>query len=284
MLKRLAVAVAASVLLSNSLCSIEKSFEVAGDCVKYADENYANKSLKIEDRKNIMDEMVAAADKFADNYDVQWRAAQAIYVYADMLYFQYQVENYEAALAKNKIKDTDDVMCKSLDLSGEQSKSLLGLGVTARKYADKAVEINPEGVEGQYYNSMGIATYAFGKSIVKALLEGLGTKYQEHLDKAISVNKDYQDGILYTAYGRYWYKLPWPKKSLKKSLASLITAEKYNPENMMALDYLGDTLFAEGKKEEAVISWEKVLVSTHKTYQAEYIRKLVTAKLQYAKK
>ena len=275
---------AAGLLISTVIFAQEKVFVSTQDYITYEDSAYANKDLSIDQRKDVMNEMIKGADKFADNYDIAWRTVRAIYVYSDMLHYSYEVQNYEAALKKNDIKDTGDVISESEDLNSGQESALLDLGTTARKYADKAVAIKPDGVEGRYYDSMAIATYAFGKSIVKALLEGLGSKYQDNLDEALKINKDYDNGISYIAYGRYWYKLPWPKRSIKKSLAQLLIGEKYNPENIITLDFLGDTSYFDGRKEEALSYWQRALQSNYNCYQKEYVKKLVGAKLKYLEK
>ena len=281
MLRRSATVILLVTMFFSAAFAAAKSLGTIEETLAYADESYANNNIPLEERKSIMEEVVKAADKYSDNYEVQWRTARTIYVYADMLYEHFQLGNYEKALVEHKIKDVDDVISESQDLTSSESRSLLDLGTLGRKYADKAVELNPNGVEGHYYNAMSIATYAFGKSIVKALLEGLGSKYQEHLDKAIEINKDFMDGYIYLAYGRYWYKLPWPKRSIKKSMSALRTALVYNSVNIITLDYLGDTYFKDGQIAEAEKCWKAVLSSTHATYHAEYIRDLAAAKLKF---
>lgn len=273
---------ATSMIIANVLFAQEKVLVSTQDYITYEDSAYANKDLNLDQRKDVMNEMIKGVDRFAGSYDIAWRTVRAIYVYSDMLHYSYELQNYETALKKNNIKDTGDVISESDDLNFEQESALLDLGAAARKYADKAVALRPEGVEGRYYDSMAIATYAFGKSIVKALLEGLGTKYQDNLDEALKINKDYEDGIIYIAYGRYWYKLPWPKRSIKKSLASLKVGEKYDPENMVTLDFLGDTCYFDGEKDEALNYWKRALQSlSKKSYQKEYVIKLINAKLKY---
>jgi len=251
------------------------------DFAVYADECYADKGLALVQRKEAMDKIVAAADKFGDNYGIKWRAAQAIYVYADSLYYGFQMNNYGKALSKKDITTVDDVIDYSQDLDSEQSKTLLELGTLGRKYADRAVELNPQGVEGHYYDAMSISIYAFGKSIVKALLEGLGPKYEEHLDAALKINKDYLDGSIFIAYGRYWYKLPWPKRSITKSFKYLEPGLAYNSQNIITLDFLGDSYYKDGQKQEAKKCWEGVLSSDKKTYRSENTKKLVEAKLKF---
>lgn len=268
--------------VSGAYCQ-ESVPKTSDDFIKLADAAFEDKDMDLEKRKENMELMIQAAEKWPDNYDIQWRAAQAIHVYGDTLYFQYQVENYKKALANNKIKRVKDVMKRSQALTSEQSTTLLNLGIKDRKYADKANQLNPKGVDGHYYNAAAIGLYAFGKSIIKALLEGLGPKYEEHIDISLEIEKNYRDGYLYSAYGRYWYKLPWPKRNNKRSLEYLLKAVELNPQDPQKLDYLADTYYALKRYDEALTTWNKVLETTKKTYHSNYIKELVRAKLKYMK-
>lgn len=263
--------------------SAEINWEVMEEVINSADIYYETRSFTEKDRQEIMEVMKKAADKWKNNYDIQWRTARAVYVYSDALYYQYRLENYEKALAQNKIKNTSDVMEKSEDLNSRQSKILLEYGIIARKYADKAVEINPQGVEGHYYNALAIAIYAYGKSIIKAIMEGLDSKYVTHLKKAMEIKKGYGNGTIFSAYGRYWYTLPWPKRDLKKSLNDLLMGLRYNAINLEILDFLGDTYYVSGNKQEARKVWEECLKSPLQKYQDKIINKLAQAKLKFLK-
>lgn len=273
----------AAILLVRPGYGQEIELKTPADYVKTADIYYETKSFTENSRKEIMDIMIKAADMWPNDYQIQWRAARAIYVYGDAFHYQYMLENYDEAISKKQVKTSADVIETSQDMNAIQSKKLLALGILARKYAERAVVLNPQGVEGHNYNALGISLYAFGKSIVKALMEGLAPKYEKQLDEAIAIDRGYGSGGLYSAYGRYWYTLPWPKRNLKKSLEYLITATKYSPTNMQMLDFLGDTYYVLGKKEDARIMWEQVLKSSDKGYISPCIFKLAQAKLNYLK-
>lgn len=268
--------------ISAAVFGLENSPVSMEECVKAADEYYAGKSYTEKDRQDIMNIMIKAADKWNSSYDIQWRAARAVYVYGDAFHYQSMWDNYNTALTKGQIKDAGDVITRSQDMNSAQSKTLLDMGVLSRKYADKAVALNPQGVEGHFYSALGISLYAFGKSIVKALMEGLGPKYEGQLDEAIRINRDYDAGGLYSAYGRYWYTLPWPKRNLKKSLQDILLAVKYSPINAQMLDFLGDTYYVMGDKEKAGQAWQEAMKSPARSYQTDLIRNLVGAKFKYS--
>jgi hypothetical protein len=284
MFKSAGLALMAVVMSAGSVLCEEIAIITPEGFLSYAKASYSNISLTPDDRKKVMETMIEAADKWKDDYEMQWRTAEAIYAYGDTLYYAYQIENYETLLAKKAIRTTADVINKTTALSSVQSRTLLDLGKIGRKYADIAVKLIPEGEDGNYYNAMTIATYSFGKSIVKALLEGLGPKYEKHLNNILKTNKDYQNGSAYTAYGRYWYKLPWPKRSLKRSLEMFRIAEKYDPSNVVLLNFLGDTLYDKGDKTGAKQCWENILISNYQIYAGQYINTIAKEKLQYLDK
>lgn len=259
----------------------EITFSSAEEATKVADDYFDNKSFTEKERSEIMQALMQAADKWPNDYQLQWRAARAIHAYADAKYYQFRLSNYEKALRENRIDDVNDVLTFSEDMLPEQGKILLALGIQARTYADRAVQLDSRGVDGHYFNALAISIYAYGKSIIKALLEGLGPKYEQHLNDALSVNKNYKGGQLFAAYGRYWYSLPWPKRDAKKSLDDLLTAYQQDPTDILVLDFLGDTYFILKQKNEAKRMWEECLRSQKRTYRSEIIQKLVQAKLQY---
>lgn len=277
----LVVMIVGSWITRSMVNSQEADLNAPGDYIKVADDYYRTKSFEAKDRQDIMDIMIQAANRWPDNYDLQWRAARAVYVYGDAYHYQSMVDNYHAALTKNRIKNAGNVIGFSQDMNSAQSKILLELGNLTRKYADRASALNPQGVEGHFYRALGISLYAFGKSIVKALLEGLGPKYEKALDEALAINKGYDGGVLYSAYGRYWYTLPWPKRNLKKSLSDLLLAVKYSPVNAQMLDFLGDTYYALGDKEKAGAAWQEGMKSPVRSYQTDLIQKLVAAKFKH---
>jgi tetratricopeptide (TPR) repeat protein len=271
------------VCLSSGRLSAEQTGDQTPETLAaQADRAYADASLDIQARRNAMDTMAAAGDRWRDNYDIQWRAARAIFAYGDMLYYEQQWENYNKALKKKKIKSARDVMDESRKMDKAQSQELMRLGTKARKYADKAVSLKPDGVEGNYYAALAIGLYAFGKSIISALWEGLGPQYEDHLNRALKAKKDFMDGALFAAYGRYWYKLPRPKRNNGRSLDYLLKAKAYSPDNTLNLDFLGDTYYALGKKEEAKRSWSAALDSPFRDFHGETVKELIRAKLSRA--
>jgi tetratricopeptide (TPR) repeat protein len=154
-----------------------------------------------------------------DNYEALWKIARSYFIIGDAL--------AETAEFNNRHKEC-----------GEKGMS----------YAKRAVAINPEGIEGHYYYGLSIAQYSIGISIVKALIKGLGPEYEKHIGKAIEINKLYDYAGPLRAMGRYWYRLPWPKRDIDKSIAYLKDAETFAPLSTRGRIYLAESCLKGGKK------------------------------------
>ena len=124
------------------------------------------------------------------------------------------------------------------------------LGKGAWNAGDKAILARPDDVRGHYQAGTGSGLYAEGVGILTALSQGLEGKFRDRLQAALRINKDYLDGAPQVVWGRYFYKLPWPKRDVGESLKVLREAVKTHPNNWRAKIYLADSLVEEGKTEE----------------------------------
>lgn len=127
--------------------------------------------------------------------------------------------------------------------SGDKKKSL---GKEGWDYGERAVKAKPSGAEGQYFSGISIGAYSQGAGILKALSEGLEGKFNERIDYAIKTAPDLDRGGPLIAKGRYYYELPWPKRSLGKSAELLKKVIEKHPENLRARLYLAETQLKDG--------------------------------------
>ena len=133
------------------------------------------------------------------------------------------------------------------------------LGEKGMSYAERALKVNPEGIEGNYYYALSLAQYSIGISIVKALLKGLGPDYERHLKKALAINKEYDYAGPLRAMGRYWYRRPWPKRDLKKSIYYLEESIERAPMCIRGYVYVAESYLKDGKKDHAKAALQKAL-------------------------
>jgi tetratricopeptide (TPR) repeat protein len=172
--------------------------------------------------------MVLEAD--ANSYEACWKIARAYFFLGDML--------PETKVMRSRHKER---------------------GVEGMRYAKKALELNPQGIEGHYYYTLSLAQYSIGISIIRALAKGLGPDYEEHIGKALEIDKMYDYAGPLRAVGRYWYKLPWPKRNIKKSIGYLEEAVASAPTNIRGHVYLAESYLKAKEKELAKEQLQKAL-------------------------
>jgi hypothetical protein len=125
------------------------------------------------------------------------------------------------------------------------------LGKAAWQAADKAVAARPDDVRGYYYSGTGIGLYSEGVGILTALGEGLEGKFRDRVQTALKLDKDFLDGAPQVLWGRYFFRLPWPKRNVDESVKVLSAAVKDHPRNLRAKIYLADALLDQGHGDEA---------------------------------
>lgn len=187
--------------------------------LKRVDALYAGRDDRrtLDEQRQFLDGEVARAP---NDYDLMWRAAR--------LYFWLG----------------DDPSLPS----DQRSK----LGKTGWELAERAVALAPDRPDGHYWAAVNIGNYALGLGVVKALASGLEGKFREHLSRAEALAPAYNHGGVNVAWGRFYEKLPWPKRDRAKAQRALrrVLAEQ-NPGNLRARVYLAETLTADGHADEA---------------------------------
>lgn len=117
--------------------------------------------------------------------------------------------------------------------------------------AEKAVAVKSKDVHGQYHAAVGIGLYSEGVGILNALREGLEGKFRSHVQEALSLDRHYLNGAPQVLWGRFFFKLPWPKRDVDESIKVLRVCVKEHPSNLRAKLYLVDSLFQNNLKAEA---------------------------------
>lgn len=174
-------------------------------------------------------EMMSVAARENPSYPILWRAARAAWAVGDRL-----EEKRDSAL-------------------------LLDLGTQALGWAEEAVRLRPDGLDGRFYRALSVSTYARGRGMFRCLLEGLGGKFESDMEFVIGKDPSWQAGAAYQALGRYWYVAPWPKRNLARSEELLRKAIDVAPAMIRTHLFLADTLAARGRKDEAEKEYRFVL-------------------------
>jgi hypothetical protein len=139
----------------------------------------------------------------------------------------------------------------SADGAADGSDLKAQLGKSAWGAAERAIELKGADVHGHYYGAIGLGLYSEGVGILTALREGLEGKFRDLAQAALRIDKDFLDGAPQMVWGRYFLKLPWPKRDVRKSVEVLTACVKDHPRNLRAKLYLADALDADAKKDGA---------------------------------
>jgi len=135
------------------------------------------------------------------------------------------------------------------ELDGSDDKA--AKGKTAWEAGDKAIQANAADVRGHYFSGVGVGLYSEGVGILTALSQGLEGKFRERMLAALRIDKDFLDGAPQVVWGRYFFKLPWPKRDPEESIKVLRAAVRSHPNNWRAKLYLADSLLLNGLEGEA---------------------------------
>jgi tetratricopeptide (TPR) repeat protein len=117
--------------------------------------------------------------------------------------------------------------------------------------AERAIVANPNRVEGYYFAAVCMGNYALGLGVVKALSQGMEGKFRARLGRAAQLDPKYEHGAIEVAWGRFYDKLPWPKRDRDQAEAHLRRAIEMNPMNLRARVFLASTYFDQGRYVEA---------------------------------
>jgi hypothetical protein len=125
------------------------------------------------------------------------------------------------------------------------------LARTAMEWADHARTDRPDRVEGHYLFAISAGEYANTIGAAQALVEGLAGKVESAALRAYAIDRDYSNGAPGTVLGRYYFMLPWPMRDLDRSRRYLEEVVARHPGALIARDYLADTYYELGEREQA---------------------------------
>jgi len=134
--------------------------------------------------------------------------------------------------------------------------------------AERAIVLNPNDVAGYYWAAVCMGNYALGLGVVKALSQGMEGKFRDRLSRAQALNPAYEWGGIDTAWGRFYDKLPWPKRDRKKAEEHLRKAIELNPAALRARVYLASSYIDVDRTAEAKRLLEEVAAAVPGKYDA----------------
>ncbi len=215
-----------------------------------ADARYAAGGL--EDLKASLNLYARARQATPVDYETLWKSARAHRDYANR--------------AKQETRPDWKSLCKTQ-------------GKIAMQLAERAIALEPERVEGQYYYGLSVGIYSDGVSIFTALSEGLKDKTQTSFEKAYALDRQYNHAGPILSLGRFWTVLPWPMHDRKKALTYFREYEKtgFLETYAEAQVYFGELLIKMGgqaNRKEAR-RWLEIAAQAPERYFADWAARLL---------
>ncbi|MCE5276178.1 MAG: hypothetical protein ABFD70_00390 [Syntrophaceae bacterium] len=220
---------------------------MAQDLLAEGNALYDKGKSNVESYKLSAEIFVKALEAKPDSYEAAWKAARSYREYAND--------------SKKKNVPNWKGICKEY-------------GKLGMKFGEKAIALNPNAVEGNFWYGCSVGNYSDGVSVVTALKEGLKNKTQASFEKSYKINKMYTDGGPIKALGRFWFVLPWPLQDKDLSLKYLKEYQKLFPNDAEGQIYLGELLLKMKNKDEAKGLLQKAESSSDK-YYADQAKKLL---------
>jgi tetratricopeptide (TPR) repeat protein len=229
----LTIAFCLCALFVKPICLFAEDFMAQGDML------YEQGKTNYEIYKQSGDMFAKASEANPSSYEAAWKAARSYREYADGSQLK-NAPNWKDTCAK--------------------------YGKLGMKYGEKAIVLNPNGVEGLYWYGCSVGDYADGVSVFTALKEGLKNKTQISFEKAYRINKMYDNGGPMIALGRFWSILPWPMHDKELALKYFREYQKSFPNDPRGQVWMAETLIDTGRKDEAKALLQKASVSGDKFF------------------
>jgi hypothetical protein len=154
------------------------------------------------------------------------------------------------------------------DDPGQSHDERSRIGKEGWDLAERAVAASPNRVEGHYWAAVCMGNYALGLGVVKALAKGMEGKFRERLGRAEQLDRTYEHGAIDTAWGRFYDKLPWPKRDREEAERRFKRAVEVNNSNLRARVYLASSYLDEDRPADAKRLLDEVAAAQAGRYDA----------------
>lgn len=153
------------------------------------EKNYNASGLSL--LKTSLELCLACMEEKPTEYEILWRCSRAAHQYAET--------------ARNLVAEGWETTCKDW-------------GKRGMEIAEKAQGIEPDRVEGYFWQGACIGVYSDGTGVMTAVKEGFYKKSKTAIQKAYELDKSYNDYDPVFASAMFHITLPFPWKDKKKAL------------------------------------------------------------------
>jgi tetratricopeptide (TPR) repeat protein len=159
--------------------------------------------------------------------------------------------------------------CHFFAKHAKQKKKIVYWGQRGFKYASLMRKRYPRRAEGYFWSAVNAGHHARGGGVWAAVTKGLAGKIERNARRSMKLNPKLYGGNAQKILGRFYYRLPWPMRRLKKSEKFLLQTYKLSPKDPTILFYLGETFWARSKKQKARRFFKKCAALYHPTMHAK---------------
>jgi tetratricopeptide (TPR) repeat protein len=175
------------------------------------------------DNRTALDLYKKALEEDPYNYEAHWKTARSLWWISD----------------------------QSIPSSGDRSYHAK-LGKEGMELSNRALLINPEGVEGHLYFSLCALHYAYGIGSIEAMKEGMYEEILSHLLWCYENDTEYGEGIVALALSSLYRTAPWPMRDKEKALTYAEEAHAMYPSSLRVVVFLAAAYDALGRGTEAL--------------------------------
>ena len=154
------------------------------------EENYNLSGLAL--LKASLDLCLGCMEENPTDYEILWRCSRAAHQYAET--------------ARNLLAEDWKTTCKDWGKKGME-------------IAEEAQDIDPDRVEGYFWQAACVGVYSDGTGVMTAVKEGFYKKSKSAITRAYELDKSYNDYDPVFARAMFYIALPFPMKSKKRALA-----------------------------------------------------------------
>lgn len=131
--------------------------------------------------------------------------------------------------------------------NNKEKKAIFQQGIY---HAKKAVELEPNKVDGHFWLGVNYGVYGEAKGVLKSLF--LVKPIKQEMNKVLELDRTYESGGADRVLGRVYFKLPgFAGGDNKKSVEHLLKSRELGPNDGLTRIYLADTYLALDQVEKA---------------------------------
>ncbi|MFH1283303.1 MAG: hypothetical protein ABII27_06525 [bacterium] len=188
-------------------------------------------------------------DNNPDNYELCWKLSRAYNAILD-------IKTNQAIITVEGLTDTE-----------ENKKLWREFGKNSFFFSEKALEFNPDGVEGLIWNAISYAYYSSSYGIVKAIFSGAAKKFKKNAKLLIDNAPEQMGALGYRHMGIFYLAAPFPIGSASKAAKYMQKALSLDSKYLQNHYYFGLALYRLEKYKDAKREFDYVIQNPPQVYE-----------------